>query len=314
MGAGTSQPLGAVVVRVDGHPSGDRAVDAATAQARADHRPLHLVFATGIGLVPLTSELLSARERLTRQCHARAVALAPDLQVTWQVHVADPAAMLVAASRSASLVVLSEAGLGQSGDVLLGETTHKVAAHARCPVMVVPHAGHWNDDGPVVVGVDAAQHSVPALAWGFAEAAARKVPLVAMHACWWEEPGPLAEELSGDTELSTPPGGAVEVQERVDTRERVDAGELVLSEMLAGWREKYPDVEVEPEVVHEHPAAALEGRSVGSQLLVVGSRGRGGFAGLLLGSVSAHAVHHAHCPVVVVPSTPRGSARSEEST
>lgn len=113
MGANSSQPPGAVVVRVDGHAAGDRAVDAAIAHASADHRPLHLVFATGVGLVPLTSELRASRERLAQRCHARAVALAPDLRVTWQLHADDAATVLVAASRSASLVVLAEAGWGR---------------------------------------------------------------------------------------------------------------------------------------------------------------------------------------------------------
>jgi nucleotide-binding universal stress UspA family protein len=290
-----SQPPNAVVVRVDGHVTGDRAVDAAIAQARTLHRPLHLVFATGIGVVPWTPELLAARDRLTMRCHERALALAPDLDISWAVHVANPAAMLVAASESAAMVVLTESGLGQSGDVLLGETTHKVVTHARCPVMVAPHGGPFTDEGPVVVGVDIAEHSVPALEWAFAEASARRSRLVAVHACWWEEPSLL---------LDAPP------RDEPAWADIVDSDGLELSEMLAGWREKYPDVEVEPMVVHERPATALEGSSTGARLLVLGSRGRGGFTGLLLGSVSTHAVHHAHCPVVVVPSTPRDTLSS----
>jgi nucleotide-binding universal stress UspA family protein len=290
-----SQPPNAVVVRVDGHVTGNRAVDAAIPQARTLHRPLHLVFATGIGVVPWTPELLAARDRLTMRCHERAVALAPDLEISWAVHVANPAAMLVAASESAAMVVLTESGLGQSGDVLLGEATHKVVTHAHCPVMVLPHGGAFSDEGPVVVGVDIAEHSVPALGWAFAEASARRARLVVVHACWWEEPSLLLDAPRTDEPALA---------------DIADAERMELSEVLAGWREKYPDVEVEPMVVHEHPATALEGSSTGSQLLVVGSRGRGGFTGLLLGSVSAHAVHHAHCPVVVVPSTPRGTLSS----
>jgi len=296
MTGSASQPPSAVVVRIDGHATGDRAVDAAISQARTLHRPLHLVFATGIGVVPWTPELLAARDRLTMRCHERAVALAPDLDISWAVRVADPAAMLVAASASAALVVLTESGLGHGGDVLLGGTTHKVVAHAHCPVMVVPRRGDSSDRGPVVVGVDIAEHSVPALAWAFAEASARGARLVAVHACWWEEPSLL---------LDGPP------EDEPAWADIVDAQGLELSEMLAGWREKYPDVEVEPTVVHEHPAMALEDWSLRSPLLVVGSRGRGGFAGLLLGSVSGHAVHHAHCPVVVVPSRPRGPGSSK---
>jgi nucleotide-binding universal stress UspA family protein len=73
-----------------------------------------------------------------------------------------------------------------------------------------------------------------------------------------------------------------------------------MSEALAGWRERYPQVEVAEEVVLGHPAEVLGRISDGSDLLVVGSRGRGGFAGLALGSVSHAVLHHARCPIAVV--------------
>lgn len=75
--------------------------------------------------------------------------------------------------------------------------------------------------------------------------------------------------------------------------------------MLAEWRDKYPEVEVEATVVRDQAATMLEELSATARLVVVGSRGRGGFPGLLLGSVSAHTMHDAHCPVLLVPSTTR---------
>jgi nucleotide-binding universal stress UspA family protein len=77
---------------------------------------------------------------------------------------------------------------------------------------------------------------------------------------------------------------------------------LLVAEMLAGWREKYPDVTVRPTAVRGQAAVVLEEVSQNAQVLVVGSRGRGGFAGLLLGSVSSRVMHRAKCPTVVVPS------------
>ena len=77
-----------------------------------------------------------------------------------------------------------------------------------------------------------------------------------------------------------------------------------MAESLAGWREKYPDVDVREHVIRALPAEALIGESEGADLLVVGSRGRGGFGGLLLGSVSHTVLQHAHCPVAVVRPRP----------
>jgi nucleotide-binding universal stress UspA family protein len=78
--------------------------------------------------------------------------------------------------------------------------------------------------------------------------------------------------------------------------------EAWLSEALAGWREKYPDVPVRrPEVIREHPTAGLVMASAAQYLLVVGNRGRHALAGTLLGSVSQGVLHRANCPVAVIP-------------
>ena len=80
----------------------------------------------------------------------------------------------------------------------------------------------------------------------------------------------------------------------------------VLAERLAGWQDKHPDLAIERRVVRDRPAQELTALSAGAQLVVVGSRGRGGFAGLLVGSVSAQLVHHASCPVTVIRSGAHG--------
>jgi nucleotide-binding universal stress UspA family protein len=291
-----TQPIGAVVVGVDGTPNDDGALRAAIAHARLYRRPLHVLHATGIGIVPWTPERLARQQALTLACVDQATALAADVEVTSATEVADQSAALVEASRRAWLVVMGAGRLGRVGSVVLGATTGKVASHASCPVLVVPDAWTPTERTEVVVGVDDSEHSVPAVEWAFAEASARRAVLVALHAWWWEEPSPLSDSATTDA------GWAEDWSAVTESRH------VLMSEMLAGWREKYPDVEVRIELVRGDATAALEEASREAQLLVLGTRGRGGFAGLLLGSVSSRALHHSQCPVVVVPSLPRGPA------
>ncbi|MDF3048967.1 MAG: universal stress protein [Pseudonocardia sp.] len=134
---------------------------------------------------------------------------------------------------------------------------------------------------PVVVGVDGSPTSEAAAAFAFEAASLRGVPRVAVH---------VSRDLSVDPRMAPlMDWDAVESDERE-----------VLAERLADWLEKYPDVPVRRLVVRDRPARTLVEESGRAQLVVVGSRGRGGFRGLLLGSVSQALLHHAHCPVAVV--------------
>lgn len=281
-----------VVVGVDSSQSSGRAVEEAAALARRWGRALRVVHATGLTIVPWTDEHLTRVAAHTERCRERALRTAPDLDVTSVTEVDDPAAMLVAASRDAAIVVVDGGRLGQVGAALLGATADKVMAHAECPVMVVPLAADRSATGPVIVGVDAHARSSPAVAFAFAEASRRKVPLVAVHTWWWDEQNVVL--VAHDLE---------EENERV-----VEEHRLVVAEMLAGYRDEFPDVRVTENLVHGHPGSTLVQESRGAQLLVVGRRGLGGFPGLVLGSVSLHVAHQAHCPVVVVP--PDGGGRS----
>ncbi|MFL6126416.1 universal stress protein [Actinophytocola sp.] len=108
--------------------------------------------------------------------------------------------------------------------------------------------------------------------------------LVAVHS--WTDPLPLGPAEPSDIEAA---------QQRADE---------TLAERLAGWQEKYPDVRLIREVVRDHPSRALLSHAEGARLVVVGTRGRGGFDGLVLGSTGQHLLHHAPCPVAVVRMTP----------
>jgi nucleotide-binding universal stress UspA family protein len=136
----------------------------------------------------------------------------------------------------------------------------------------------------LTVGVDGSEACGPAVAFAFDRASRLGLALTAVACWWWQDTGPY---LAGAMDWS-------------DTAR--DSEARLVSEQLAGWCDKYPDVKVESTLVRGHPVETLIEESAGSELLVVGSRGHGGFAGLVLGSVSLRVLTHARTPVAVVPS------------
>ena len=139
-------------------------------------------------------------------------------------------------------------------------------------------------EGPVVVGVDGSALSAQAVGAAFEEASFRGVELVALHV--WSDLGSAAFE---------DPRAAALAPQSLEEEEHA-----VLSESLAGWSEQYPDVKVRREVYLDNPRGRLLDWSAKAQLVVVGSRGRGGFRGMLLGSTSNTLIASAKCPVMVV--------------
>ena len=190
---------------------------------------------------------------------------------------------LVAASRDAEMIVAGSRGLGAISGTLLGSISRTLLHHARCPVAIIhtseaPTADHAS---PVLVGIDGSPASEAATALAFDEASRRQVDLVALHA--WSDVG-ISPVLG------------------MDWHEYEDQGHELLAERLAGWQEQYPDVHIQRRIVCDRPAHWLVDESEHSQLVVLGSRGRGGFAGMLLGSVSTAVAEAAKCPVLVVRS------------
>lgn len=133
------------------------------------------------------------------------------------------------------------------------------------------------------MGVDGSEGARRALAWAVAEARRADVPLRVVHA-WWTPPELAAHGLVAGT---------------ADDTDRRRAGEQLLDQLLGEL--DLDGIEVDTDVVGEHPATALIDRSASADRVVVGSRGLGGFEALLLGSVTQQVVQHAQCPVVVVP-------------
>jgi nucleotide-binding universal stress UspA family protein len=160
----------------------------------------------------------------------------------------------------------------------------QVVAHAPCPVIVVRPVSAATPNSltanQLVVGVDGSSLSVAALEFGFREAVRLGIGVVAVHV--------TAPHVPGD--------GSVELL----TEKNAPKQARLLAESLAGWQEKYPDVPIRRVLLRGHAGRALTKISKGVRLLVVGSRGLGGFRALLLGSVSHAVLHHAHCPVAVV--------------
>jgi nucleotide-binding universal stress UspA family protein len=103
-------------------------------------------------------------------------------------------------------------------------------------------------------------------------------------------------------------GGVSGVPDEQERRMAIDEERAVAAEAVAGWGEMFPDVDVRQHVLAGHPVESLVSHSKGAELLVVGSRGRSGFSGMLLGSVSQAVLQHAHCPVAVV--RPRAGAQT----
>jgi nucleotide-binding universal stress UspA family protein len=166
--------------------------------------------------------------------------------------------------------------------------------------------------GRIVVGVDASPNARRALAWAAAEARLRQAVLQVVHAYHSKNlaaPVYFGSQHTWDAAVGAAGRSQPELTASLQRREAVEeavrsqAHELLAS-LLGELEETVSGVEVQQTVVEDrHPAEALVRLSVGADLLVVGSRGRGGFSELLLGSVSHAAVLHAACPVVVIPAT-----------
>lgn len=196
---------------------------------------------------------------------------------------------LLDSATDASLVVLGARGLGGVQQFLLGSVTQRVLHHAPCPVAVirqevaVPAPG---SSGPVVAGVDGSEGARRALRWAAEEARVRQAPLRAVTA--WHLPAAGGEAYVSVATTFDPGVFEDEARQVLDAAvEDVAPGDLA-----------HP---VERVVASGGAAAVIVEASHAADLVVVGTRGLGGFKGLLLGSVSSQVAHHAACPVVVVP-------------
>jgi nucleotide-binding universal stress UspA family protein len=279
-----------VVVGVDGSEQALRAVRWGAAEAAWRRVPLRLVTAfawtntQGAGHPDLRDRyrelILDQADTALGVASRCARREASGIEVDRQVLAGPPGAVLRSEARRAELVVVGERGRTRLGGLLVGSVAAELTAHAACPVVVVRGDRDPAARQPVLLGVAAAT-SDAAIRFAFEEAQARAVPLLAVHAWWVPVLDPAVAPLLDHDAIEA---GA---RELLDGR-------------LEPWADKHPDVPVEEVVVRGHAAVELTARSAGAQLVVVGSRGRGPLAGLVLGSVGNALLHRADCAVAVV--------------
>lgn len=293
---------GVILVGVDGSPESLGAVDWAVARAARNDWRVHILCAYSLpsfttasldgGYAALDDTAVrSGAQAVVDEAVARVQGR--NVAVTSSLETGDPAGVLVDLSGEAALAVVGTRGGGGFADRLLGTVSSALPAHAHCPTVVVPRHTEGAEYTPVrriVVGVDGSESARKALRWAVHEAEAWEAELTAIAAV------PMA---SGAGALAWLPAAVDREQVLADVRSGLDRA-------VADAVEGHPKVVVRRHALDGNAAELMAEFSTAVDLVVVGSRGRGGFSGLLLGSVSQGVLSHASCPVMVVPARTKG--------
>ncbi|KQU56278.1 hypothetical protein ASG84_21245 [Rhodococcus sp. Leaf278] len=281
-----------IVVGVDGSPNSvSAALWAATIAERLDS-PMHIAEAVQqpalysgepASVIPreVWDEQRRKAELVVADVATAVLARHPNSAVTTSVEETSACAMMVELSRTARMLVVGNPASGPIVSALFGSTAQEVSNAAQCPVIVWREGSHAVD-APILVGIDGSATSEVAVGQAFDLASSFGVPMIAALA-WNSLSQGAALSLPG-----SPDGTEIEREQR-----------LLMSECLAGWAEKYPDVSVEHVVQQGNPAHLLVDLSKRAGLVVVGSHGRGVVARALFGSTSSNLTRHAHCPVMI---------------
>jgi nucleotide-binding universal stress UspA family protein len=293
----TSSTRHGILVGADGSLPSTAAVDWAAREASMRRLPLsivHVIQSPAVRMwpeVPLPPEVLARMAGEGREVLSDARITANEatvgerhIDIETELITGGVLSALINLSKDAELIVVGCRGTGPINRRLLGSVSRGLIQHAHAPIAVIHGADPvtYPATAPVLVGIDGSPVSEAATAVAFEEASRRGVDLIALHV--WSD---FALYEMSDTELGA-------LQRRA---------EETLSERLAGWQERHPDVHVRPIVALNRPVHQLLERSESAQLTVVGSHGRGGFAGMLLGSVGLAVAESARTPVLVVRPT-----------
>jgi nucleotide-binding universal stress UspA family protein len=267
-----------LVVGIDGSEASLEAVDWAADEAVRHGVPLHLLHAAARDH-EASDVMDAASERVREGAHT--------VRLSSEVAHEDPTAALIAKGRNAFALVLGSRGLGDLAGMLLGSVSLAVAARADCPVVVVRGAAEHRDGrfGSVVVGVEEGEGSGTAVRFAFREAHVRHCRLVAVHA--WSAP------FGAFTAPQAASRYALEAHRRPPAQ--------VLDDALRDASEEYRDAPVRRRVIEGPARQALLEAASEADLLVVGARRRQGHWGLQLGLINHAVLHHAPCPIAVVP-------------
>jgi nucleotide-binding universal stress UspA family protein len=291
-----------VLVGVDGSDTSARALRWAVSLAGGERTEVLHVFQVPLALpisgaeiypAPDVDELIADARKSVRRWVEETVPAVAD-QVVYHVREGAPARELLELARGSDVVVVGSRGLGGFRGMLLGSVSRQVAAHAPCPVVVVPAVGEERlAGGEIIVGVDGSAAARAALRWagGLAQGTGGHVTaLTAMSLTLRSE----AFEFDG------------RLEPLVEREDLVVRGDEMLRELVYEVLPEEVASRVSLQVTIGHPATRLLERAEAADLLVVGSRGLGGFKRLLLGSVSHHCATHATCPVAIIPAREEG--------
>ena len=269
-----------IVVGYDGSPDADVALKWAAAAAALEDLPVLAVMVDQVDASPWGGLLWEPDEDLV----PRVERILEDSGVRGSVErlpgVIVPA--LLEAAGDASLLVVGSQGHGRGGEVLIGSVSQHLARQAHCPVVVVREPAQRSATR-IVVGIDGSGDSAAALEFACRRAELTGEDVVAVHG--WKT-GTLLVGRDG--------------QLPHDIGRKIEEKEHLLAESVAGARADHPDVTLIQEAIPLRPVQVLVDASASASLVVTGSRGRGAFAGMLLGSVSHEVIHRARCPVAVV--------------
>lgn len=294
----TSPSSRPIVVGYDGSPPSDTALDwAATAAAHSGsrlvvlHAAARITYAqdAGFGLWKPEEVHEAAREVAARGVE-RALKSHPDLKAEAATSLVGPTIALDEASTTAEMIVVGSHGRGRVGSLLLGSTAYAVGGHARCPVVVV-RPGHTEPPGPqrpVVVGSDGSVGSDRAIEAAAAMALSWEAELHVVTT--WAPPPP--------DPWGMPPVGYASFDDAVTDRQQAAAQTAALTEK--DLTERHPVLVVHSSSPEARPEDGLSAAGAGAGILVLGSRGHGTLAGVLLGSTSRSVLHHTSTPVMIV--------------